>query len=186
MVGGRAGEGEKAEDWVHVFYSGGIRQRNGGGGCTTDERFVPGGRWHSVKRYEAVQPIRFKKGWDWVDERLDRIMMSEGAALRKINGSVDGIFKAVAEIGRDVTQMRLGEMVKGEHWSDKLEKKRKEDGLAAHMVKGVRSGGVNFTSKVDKENDGSSWFPGKAEGPALFPGVTPIASVTPGSKWSGA
>jgi len=22
-----------------------------------------GGRWHSVKRYEAVQPIRVKKGW---------------------------------------------------------------------------------------------------------------------------
>ena len=54
-----------------------------------------GGKWHSVKRYEAVQPVRVKKGWAWVDERLDRIMVSEGTALRKVNESVDGIFKVV-------------------------------------------------------------------------------------------
>ena len=54
-----------------------------------------GGRWHSVKTYEAVQPIRVKKGWMWVSEQLDRVTGSEGTALRKVNGSVDGIFKAV-------------------------------------------------------------------------------------------
>ena len=146
-----------------------------------------GGRWHSVKRYEAVQPIRVKKGWAWVDERLNEMMVSEGAALRKVNGSVDGIFKAVSEIGRRVNELNLVSAgAKGEHWSDLLKEKRVVDNLAAKMVKGKRGDGVSFTSKVKDDNDGSSWFPAKAEGPALFPGVTSIASVTPGSKSSGA
>ena len=105
--------------------------------------------------------------------------------MKRVNGSVDGIFRAVAEIGKEVREMKLVGQVKGEHWSDKLGKKRDEDGLAAHMVRGVKGKGVNFTSKVDQENDGSSWFPAKAEGLALRPGVTSIASVTPGSKSSG-
>ena len=150
-----------------------------------------GGRWHSVKRYEAVQPIRVKKGWAWVSERLDEVSKSEGTALRRVNGSVDGIFKAVAEIGREVKEMRMVGQVGGrwevnEHWSDFLKKKRDEDNLAARMVKGKKDGGISFTSKVSKENDGSSWFPAKAEGPALPPGVAAIATVTPGSKSSGA
>ena len=124
-------------------------------------------------------------------ERLDEVTKSEGAALRKVNGSVDGIFKAVAERGKEVKEMRLlsGHMsareVK-EHGSDLLGKKREEDNLAARMVKGKRGSGVSFTSKVNKENDGSSWFSAKAKGPALPPGVAAIATVTPGSKLSGA
>ena len=73
-----------------------------------------------------------------------------------------------------------------EHWSDFLKKKRDEDNLAARMVKGKKDGGIWFTSKVNKGNDGSSWFPAKAEGPALPLGVAAIATVTPGSKSSGA
>jgi len=73
-----------------------------------------GGRWHSVKRYEAVQPVRVKKGWCWVGERLIEVMKSEGMALRRVNGSVDGLFKAVAEIGRSVNKMRLVGQVKGD------------------------------------------------------------------------
>jgi len=49
-----------------------------------------GGRWHSVKRYEAVQPIRMTKGWTWVEEKLNEVMKSEGDALRKVNTSVLG------------------------------------------------------------------------------------------------
>ena len=45
--------------------------------------------------------------------------------------------------------------------------------------------GVDFTSKVGKHNDGSSWFPAKAKGSSLPPGVAAIATVTPGSKSSG-
>ena len=150
-----------------------------------------GGRWYSVKRYEAVQPIRVKKGWAWVSERLDEVSRSEGTALRRVNGSVDGIFKAVAEIGKKVKEMRMiGEYGRKrevkEHRSDFLAKKRDEDSLAARMVKGKRGSGVSFTSKVNEENDGSSWFAAKTEGPALFPEGVPIASVTPGSKSSGA
>ena len=114
-----------------------------------------GGSWYSVNRYEAVQPVRVKRGWCWVGERLDEVMTSEEAALRKVNGSVDGIFKAVAELGRLVNEMRLERQVKGDHWSDKLGKKRKEDSLAAHLVKGNRGSGVSFMTKVMKENDGS-------------------------------
>ena len=45
--------------------------------------------------------------------------------------------------------------------------------------------GVDFTSKVGKHNDGSSWFPAKAEGTSLPPEVAANATVTPGSKSSG-
>ena len=150
-----------------------------------------GGRWHSVKRYEAVQPIRVKKGWVWVSERLNEVSRSEGTALRWINGSVDGICKTAAEIGKEVKEMSMvGENgsrkeVK-EYWSDFWAKKRDEDNLAARMVKGKKGSGVSFTSKITKENDGSSWFPAKAKGPALFPEVLPNASITTGSKSRGA
>ena len=113
-----------------------------------------GGRWHSVKRYEAVQPIRVKKGSAWVSTRLYEITRSEGTALRRVNGSVDGIFKAVAEIGKEVKELRMigeyGEKreVK-EHWSDVLKKKRGEDELAARIVKGKKGREVSFTSKVN-------------------------------------
>ena len=151
------------------------------------------GRWHSVKRYEAVQPIRVKKGWAWVSEQIDRAIGSEEAALRRVNGSVDGIFKAVAEIGKEVREMRqLSGMgtreEKEKHWSEFLKKKREEDNLAARMVYVGDRGkgkGVDFTSKVGKHNDGSSWFPAKAKGTSLPPGVAAIATVTPGSKSSG-
>jgi len=46
--------------------------------------------------------------------------------------------------------------------------------------------GVTFTSKITKENDGSQWFYTKAKDSSLFPAVTPIASVTTGSKTRGA
>jgi len=116
-------------------------------------------------------------------------MESEGAALRKVNGSVDSIFKAVAEIGKTVNEMRLVGQVKGDYWSDKLGKKRKEDGLAAHTVKVDRKDKgdrVTFTIKVRKENDGSEWFSTKAKVSSLFPAVTHIASLTAGSKSRGA
>ena len=148
-----------------------------------------GGRWHSVKRYEAGQPIRVKKGWAWVSERLDEVSRNEGVALRNVNRSVNGIFKAVAEIGKEVKEMRLVNEYgtrKGvkEYWSDFLAKKRDEDKLAAYMVKGRRDKEVSFTSKVDKENDGSSWFPKKSEDLTLPPEVAAIATVTPRSKTS--
>ena len=110
-----------------------------------------------------MQPVSVKKGWCWVGERLDEVMKNEGSALRKVNGSEEGIFKAVAEIGRMVNDMILVRKVKGDHWSDKLGKKWEEDCLAAHMSKKpIRAGtgggeaGVIFTSKVTKENNGSS------------------------------
>ena len=138
-----------------------------------------------------MQPIRVKKGWAWVSERLDEVSKGEGTALRKVNGSVDGIFKTVAEIGREVKVMSMigdygGKKEVREHWSDFLKKKREEDSLAARMVKGKKGSGILFTSKVDKANDGSSWFPAKAKGPALPPGVAAITTVTLGSKSSGA
>ena len=82
-----------------------------------------------------MQPIRVKKGWAWVAERLDVITGSEGTALRKVNGSVEGIFKAVAEIGKEVKEMRMpvlgGYGTRKEakvHWSECLERKRAEGG----------------------------------------------------------
>ena len=54
------------------------------------------------------------------------------------------------------------------------------------MMRGKKGDGISFTSKVNKENDGSSWFPAKAESPALPPEVAAIATVTPRSKLSGA
>ena len=136
-----------------------------------------------------MQPIRVKKGWAWVSERLDEVTKSEGKALRRVNGSVHGIFKAVMEIGKEVRKLRMigeyGEKRKvKEHWSDFLKKKTEEDNLAARMVKGKRGRGISFTSKVNKGNDGSSWFPAKAEGPALPPGAAAIAIVTPRSNSS--
>ena len=67
-----------------------------------------------------MQLVRVKKGWCWVGKRLDEVMKSEWVALRKVNGSVDGIFKAVSEIVRKVNEVRLVGQVKGDHWSDKL------------------------------------------------------------------
>ena len=94
--------------------------------------------------------------------------------------------KWFSEIGRRVDELNLVSTgAKGNHWSDMLREKRVEDDLAARMVKGKKISGVSFTSKVSGDNDVSSWFPAKAEGPTLFPGATPIASVTPGSKSSG-
>jgi len=160
------------------------------------------GRWHSVKRCETVQPIGVKKGWIWVSEQLDRVTGSEGTALRKVNSSVDGIFKTVAEIGKEVKEMRMlgGNGTRKEvktHWSEFLQKKREEDELTARMVyvknmknkDGVPKGGedgVTFTSKVGKGNDGSEWFSNKPVGP-LFPlWVAAIATVTHEGKKQGA
>jgi len=50
-----------------------------------------------------VQPIRVKKGWAWVTERLDVMTGSEGTALKKVNGSLDGIFEAVV-VSQTVTK----------------------------------------------------------------------------------
>lgn len=79
----------------------------------------------------------------------------------------DDIFKAVAEIERMVNKWSLGSRVRGDHWLEKLGKKRDEDGLSAHMVKGVKGEGILFTSKVMKENKGSSRFPARVEGSSL-------------------
>jgi len=133
-----------------------------------------------------VQPIRVKKYRCWVRGRMDEIVEREGAALRKVNGSVDGIFRAVAEIGRMVNELSVEDRIKGNHGLDKWGKEREEDGLAVYMAKGVKEEGVSFVSKVLKQNDGSSWFPTKAESSALPPGVAAIATLIHGSKSSGA
>jgi len=126
------------------------------------------------------------------------VMGSEGTALRMVNWSVDGISKAVAEIGKEVKEMRMlnGYGTRKEvkmHWSEFLRKKREEDRLASIMVSmdGVVMGlvggvdGVTFTTKVKKENDGSSWFPKEPVGPLFPPGGAAIATVTPGGKKRG-
>ena len=123
---------------------------------------------------------------------------SEGTALRKVNWRVDGIFKAVAEIGKEVKEMRMlnGYGTRQEvktHWSEFLQKKREEDKLASHMVyvgdvnkSGVGGvDGVTFTTKVKEGNDGGSWFPKEPVGPLFPPVVAAIATVTPGGKKRG-
>jgi len=83
-----------------------------------------GGRWNSVKRYAAVQPIRVKKGWGWVGEKLDEVMKSEGDALRRINTTVLGLHRAFEEVGKKVDGMNLG---KGKgSWREEFEVKREE------------------------------------------------------------
>ena len=103
------------------------------------------GRWHSIKRYEAVQPIRAKKGWVWVGERLDEVMKNEGSALRLVNMSVKGIHGAVQGLVEEEREMKFGKRekvvwpgqeVKG--WKE-AEKKVDEE---------MRKEEVEFTSRV--------------------------------------
>ena len=117
-----------------------------------------------------------------MSEQIDRATGSEGTALGKVNGSVNDIFKAVAESGKEVKEMRMlggygsRQEVKT-HWSEFLQKKRNEDRLVARMVyvgdvknesgvQGPKGGedGVTFTSKVNKGNDESGCYN------PLFPG----------------
>ena len=43
-----------------------------------------GGRWHSVRRFEAVQPVRKKRGWVWLRE-----WMEEEGKVREEGGRRD-------------------------------------------------------------------------------------------------
>ena len=61
---------------------------------------------------------------------MDEVMKGEGAALRKGNGSAEGIFKAVSEIERKVEKVRLLGQVKGEHWLDAWGRKRRDVTIA--------------------------------------------------------
>jgi len=184
MVGGGKGEEGEGKVGAHELYSGGIFQRRAVADVLLKKGMWLGGRWHSVKRYESVEPIRVRKGWAWVTERLDVMTGTEGTALRKGNGSVEGIFKAVAEIGKEVKEMRMlsGDGSQKEvktHWSEFLVEKREEDAITAQMVyvgdvdkKGKGKGGrdrVTFTSKVNEGNDGREWFSNKPVGPFFFP-----------------
>jgi len=83
-----------------------------------------GGRWHSVKRYEAVQPIRVKKGWVWVGERLDEMLKSEGDAMKKVNTTVLSLHKALEKVEKKVDCIDPG---KGKgSWKEEFEAKREE------------------------------------------------------------
>ena len=140
------------------------------------------GRWHSVKRYEAVQPIRAKKGWVWVGEMIDEVMKSEGAALRKCDASIKGIMGAVQGVVEEVRELKYGRKEKkvwpGQElftWKDAGKKVDEE----------MKKEGVDFTSEVKADNGGKSWFPTKAKDSSLFPVVPSIASGTTGDKSRG-
>ena len=140
------------------------------------------GRWHSVKRYEAVQPIRAKKGWVWVGEMIDEVMKSEGTALRKCDASIKGIMGAVQGVVEEVRELKYRERKKkvwpGQEvfaWKD-AEKKVDEE---------MKKEGINFTSDVEMDNGGRSWFPTQAKNSSLFPEVSSIASDTSGDKSKG-
>ena len=136
------------------------------------------GRWHSVKRYEAVQPIRAKKGWVWVGEMVDQILKREGEALRRCDTSIKGVMGAVQRVVDEVRELKYGkENLKGQ-WSGPSDRKQKEKEIAVETPKS----GVVFTSVVKPVSDGSSWFPTNAGGSSLFPVVPPIASGTIGNK----
>ena len=137
------------------------------------------GRWHSVRRYEAVQPIRAKKGWVWVGERIDEVMKSEGTALRKCDASIKGIMGAVQGVVEEVRELKYGKKEKKvwprqevDIWRDAKKKVEEE----------MKKEGVDFTSEVKVDNGGKSWFPTKAENSSLFPEVPSIASGTTGDK----
>ena len=136
------------------------------------------GRWHSVKRYEAVQPIRMKKGWVWVGEKMDQVLKSEGEALRRCDASIKGVMGAVQGVVEEVRELKYGkENLKGQ-WSGPSSRKQKEKELAVETPKS----GVVFTREVKAVSDGSSWFPTNAENSFLFPVVLSIASGTIGDK----
>ena len=138
------------------------------------------GRWHSVKRYEAVQPIRSKKGWEWVGERLDEVMKNEGSALRLVNMSVKGIHGAVQGLVEEVREMKFGKKEK-RVWPGKEVRGWKE--AEKKVDEEMRKEEVEFTSRVKKDNGGESWFPtSSAKSSSLLQEVPPIASGTSGSK----
>ena len=59
---------------------------------------------------------------------MDEILKSKKAAWRKANRSVEGIFKAMIEVGERVKQLESGEQKSG-HWSELLAVKRDRDNL---------------------------------------------------------
>jgi len=138
-----------------------------------------GGRWHSVKRYEVVQPIRVKKGWAWVGERLDVIIKSEEDAMRKVNTTVLGLHKALEEVGKKVDGMDPG---KGKgSWKEEFEAKREEK----EKIVAVKRDGVDFSERREAAKEEFIWFPKVAESLSLSPEVAPIASVTTRGKSKG-
>ena len=148
------------------------------------------GRWHSVKRYEAVQPIRTKKGWAWAGEVMSEMLKSEGDALRKVNTSVLGIHRALGEVEKKVDGMNPNvgkgswreefeaKRVEKEKWDPKFRSKRE---AVVEMEVGKR-GGVIFTSNIPEKEVGEGWFSTKAEGSSLPQEVAAIATVTPGGS----
>ena len=110
------------------------------------------GRWHSVKRYEAVQPIRMKKGWVWVGEMMDQVLKSEGDALRKWDASIKGIIGAVQGVVEGARELKYGKENLKDQWSGLSSRKQKEKDLAVETTKR----GVVFTSEVKPVSDGSS------------------------------
>jgi len=60
-----------------------------------------GGRWHSVRRFEAVQPVRKKTGWVWMREWMEK----EGK-MREEGGRKDR--ERIESINRQLAYMRKG------------------------------------------------------------------------------
>ena len=52
-----------------------------------------------------MQPVRVKKRWMWVSEQRDKILETKRAALRKVNGKVDGVLSAVTGTGYWIRNM---------------------------------------------------------------------------------
>jgi len=78
---------------------------------------------------------------------MDEILKSEGVALRKMNGSVKGLFKTMVEVGDRVKWSETEEHKSG-HGSELLAVKRDRDNFTVNKIEDDKRKRVVFMNKV--------------------------------------
>ena len=54
-----------------------------------------------------MQPIKRKKGWEWVNGKVEKLTRREEAAITSVNVNMDGILMGMQEIERRVSELNL-------------------------------------------------------------------------------
>ena len=122
-----------------------------------------GGRLHSVKRFEAVQPVRKKSGWVWMREWMEKEGSVREERGRKAPMDIESISEQLKVLRKSAKKM------------EDEEKRRKHEGFEEKRpvkpVEGLvlKKDKVKFTETEEKARaffrGGGSTFGGKAEPP---------------------
>jgi len=103
-----------------------------------------GGRWHSVRKFEAVQPDRKKSGWVWMREWMEKEGKERAIGDRKAWLDMQSISEELRVLRKSAEKVEDGE------------KKKKFEGLGvwARVPLGLL-GGLRRSQRCDQSRD---WF----------------------------